>query len=680
MSRRDRSPKRGAGSPAAPPWWPAAVVLAVSLAVYLPTCARTVTLVDSGELIVACASLGVAHPPGFPFYTLVGHLFSLLPAGSVAFRLAAMSAVFAALTAALVTLVVSEVVAWARREDGAVGRDARVVSAGASIGAGLSLAFSATLWAYATVAEVYSLTLTLLTAAVWLLLRWRRAGAAGPLPWLVGLALGLGIGVHHVTVILAVPGLLAFVVATGGWRAVAPRRLLAAGAGLAAGLLSYLYLPLAAARRPVLNWGDPSSLERLWWHVSARQYRISLFSGSLDEVWRELVELVRLAPFELGPLGMVAAAAGLVWLWRRDRAMLWCVAVVAMVGVSYAVNYDIAEDTEAYVLTTYLVAAVALGGGLTCLLSACLGRRGLAVVAVAAALVTPAAAAALHWRSSDRSRDLVARSFVEDAVAGIAPGGVLLTLEWQLYAPWLYLHHIEGLRPDLAVVDVNLCRRSWYVGQYLPADSPGLMAEVQQPAELYRRELENWEHARPHDPARLTRLFVAMLNAMLATPLPDSEAHSTLPMEPGVGGELAWAPHGLSMKLTTTTPVRVEPAPRLHLEPLLGDPASLTQVARTKVRPYYALMLANRGRYLAMAGELDGARAAVDQALALEPASAPLHLLRGELELASGQPDAARQAFAKALQLDADNREAAERLRQLELAEQPSLPPALEPR
>jgi 4-amino-4-deoxy-L-arabinose transferase-like glycosyltransferase len=449
----------------------------------------------------------------------------------VAFRLAAMSAVFAALTAALVTLVVSEVVAWARREDGADGRDALVVSAGASIGAGLSLAFSATLWAYATVAEVYSLTLALLTAVVWLLLRWRRAGAAGPLPWLVGLALGLGSGVHHVMVILAVPGLLAFIVAAGGWRAVAPRRLMAAGAGLVAGLLSYLYLPLAAARRPVLNWGDPSSLERLWWHVSARQYRISLFSGSLDEAREKLVELVGLAPFELGPLGVVAAAAGLVWLWRRDRAMLWLVALVALIGVSYAVNYDIAEDTEAYFLTTYVAAAVALGGGLAWLLSACHGRRWLATVAVAAALATPAAALALHWRSCDRSRDLVARNFVEDAVAGVAPGGVLLTLDWQLYAPWLYLHHIEGFRPDLTVVDVNLCRRSWYVGQYLPAAAPGLMAEVQQAAELYRRD-ENGS-TRPTIGAALSPVR-RQLNAMLGAPLPDSEA-LTLPVEPGVG-------------------------------------------------------------------------------------------------------------------------------------------------
>jgi tetratricopeptide (TPR) repeat protein len=492
----------------------------------------------------------------------------------------------------------------------------------------------------------------------------------------VGLLLGLGIGVHHVTVILAVPGLLAFLVVAGGWRAVAPRRLLGAVAGGVAGLLSYLYLPLAAARRPVLNWGDPSNLERFWWHVSARQYRVNLFAGSLDQVKENLAAFAQLARLELGPVGVVAVAAGLLWLWRRDRATLALVVLVALLGVTYAVNYEIAEDTEAYFLTTFLMAAVALGGGLAWLLSASRGRSGLTALALVAAAATPAATAVLHWRVCDRSRDMVARRFVEDAVAGVAPSGVLLTLDWQLYAPWLYLHHIEDLRPDAALVDVNLCRRSWYVGQYLPAAYPDLLAEVQRPVDVFRVELEKWEHDRPHDPARLDRLFVAMLNAMLSAPRAGGQAYVTLPMEPGVGGERAWVPHGLTMKLETAPSTRVEPAPPLHLEPLLGDPASLTAVARTKVRPYYALMLSNRARYLAMMGDRDGARAVLDQALSLEPSMAALHLLGGDLDLASGRVDAARQAYETALRLDPDNREVAARLRQLDAGDRRSQAPA----
>jgi tetratricopeptide (TPR) repeat protein len=215
------------------------------------------------------------------------------------------------------------------------------------------------------------------------------------------------------------------------------------------------------------------------------------------------------------------------------------------------------------------------------------------------------------------------------------------------------------------VVDVNLCRRTWYVGQYLPAAHPGLMAAVRAEADAFRVKLEDWEHDRPHDPAELTRLFNVMLDAMLRTPLPEREAHLTLPSEPGVGGGLAWLPHGLTMKLSTGPPGPAGPMPSLHVEPLLDDPAALTPVARAKVRPYYGLMLANRGRYLTLVGDLRGAREVLDLALAMEPGSSTSHLILGELELAAGRVDAARVAFQQALRLDPDSRDAMARLQGL---------------
>jgi hypothetical protein len=86
----------------------AAVVFSVSLLVYRWTLAPTVTLVDSGELIVTARFLRVAHPPGFPLYLILAHLFSLIPIGSVALRINFASAFFAALASGLLTLVVAQ--------------------------------------------------------------------------------------------------------------------------------------------------------------------------------------------------------------------------------------------------------------------------------------------------------------------------------------------------------------------------------------------------------------------------------------------------------------------------------------------------------------------------------------------------------------------------------------------
>src|SRR5437773_11767841 len=56
------------------------------LGLYVATAARSIVVGDNPELIVAAVLFGVAHPPGYPLLVLIGHLFSLLPLGPVAFR------------------------------------------------------------------------------------------------------------------------------------------------------------------------------------------------------------------------------------------------------------------------------------------------------------------------------------------------------------------------------------------------------------------------------------------------------------------------------------------------------------------------------------------------------------------------------------------------------------------
>src|SRR5215475_13854809 len=83
-------------------------VFVIALLLYMLTLAPTVTLVDSGELILAAHGLGVAHPPGFPLWILLAHLASLLPFGNVAARINFSSAFFAALACAMLTLALAE--------------------------------------------------------------------------------------------------------------------------------------------------------------------------------------------------------------------------------------------------------------------------------------------------------------------------------------------------------------------------------------------------------------------------------------------------------------------------------------------------------------------------------------------------------------------------------------------
>ena len=131
------------------------------------------------------------------------------------------------------------------------------------------LAFSRTLWSYATIAEVYTLNTFLILAILFLMLCWRRrivederstsiiASARGPrtviadydfLLYAAAIVFGLALGVHHVTVALVLPALAVLVYQTQGLSFFASRRLFyAALVSVAALVAVYSYLPLAAA-------------------------------------------------------------------------------------------------------------------------------------------------------------------------------------------------------------------------------------------------------------------------------------------------------------------------------------------------------------------------------------------------------------------------------------------------
>ncbi|MFN2138236.1 MAG: protein O-mannosyl-transferase family, partial [Candidatus Promineifilaceae bacterium] len=120
-----------------------ALLLAGFFLLYWFTLAPDVLPADSGELQLAAANLGVAHPPGFPLYTLFGHLVSSLPFGPTpAYRLNLFSAITSTLTLGAVYATI-----WILTR--------RRLPAAAAI---LALGSTTTFWAQATTANIRSMT------------------------------------------------------------------------------------------------------------------------------------------------------------------------------------------------------------------------------------------------------------------------------------------------------------------------------------------------------------------------------------------------------------------------------------------------------------------------------------------------------------------------------------------
>src|SRR6266446_3897784 len=511
----------------------AGAVFLAALLLYSWTLAPTVTPTDSGELIVVAQGLGIAHPPGVPLWVMLAHLASLVPLGNVGVRINFSSALFAALASAMLTLVVAELIITASYLPKTKERGARkktrtagsvvdpVLIFAPAVGAGLLMAFSRTLWSYATIAEVYTLNTLLILTVFFLMARWRRCIVAdqtnisSPITihdsWLYAAALvfGLALGVHHVTVGLILPALAILVYRTEGLEFFTSRRLLYAALISIGGLVAvYAYLPFAASRSPVINWGNPRSLQEIWWHVTGRQYRVFLtFSPSM--MGTQFVEFCRMLLREFGPawlpLSLVLAFAGLRSAFRQDRTSFWFLFFIVMADLAYALSYEIAEDKDAYYLPTFISVAIAAGFGMRWLIQLNAVPKAMALqktywVAAAAVLLISATAFAANWPFDDRRHYFIAHDYAENLFSTIEPNGLLLTQDWQVAAPMFYEQEVEQRRTDVKVVDINLLRRSWYF-DYLKRAHPGLVERSRDRIDAYVEDLKEWER----DPGAFAR-------------------------------------------------------------------------------------------------------------------------------------------------------------------------------
>ena len=177
-------------------------VFAISLLVYLLTIEPTVSFWDCGEFILCSYRLEVGHPPGAPFFLLLGRFFSLFAGGDtskVAMMINVLSAFASAFTILFLFWSITRLIRLAGSYDLSIrGGKAMAILVSGAAGA-LAYAFSDSFWFSAVEGEVYG-TSSLFTAAVfWAMLRWYDvADEPHANRWIILIAylMGLSIGVH----------------------------------------------------------------------------------------------------------------------------------------------------------------------------------------------------------------------------------------------------------------------------------------------------------------------------------------------------------------------------------------------------------------------------------------------------------------------------------------------------
>ncbi|MBI5574058.1 MAG: DUF2723 domain-containing protein [Elusimicrobia bacterium] len=218
---------------------------------------------DSGDMIVSAFTYGIAHPPGYPLYVLLGKIFTvLIPLGNIAYKVNLMSAFFGALTCAVLYLLIKKI-------GEQIFSDKKSVLILCSLFAVFLFSLSSSMHSLSIVSEMYSMNALFTVLIDYVLITNYH------LP-LTAFLFGLGLG-NHQTLVLLVPGIMYFLVSSKQlavavgllshkiWR-IAIRPLLF----FLLGFSIYLFLPIRSAQNPTANWGDPSGSIKNFYRVLTR--------------------------------------------------------------------------------------------------------------------------------------------------------------------------------------------------------------------------------------------------------------------------------------------------------------------------------------------------------------------------------------------------------------------------
>ncbi len=260
---------------------------------------------DSGELTAAAYTLGIVHPPGYPLYTMLAHLFTMLPFGTVAWRvnLFSVAAGVGALTFLFLIL---------RRLTGRTNIAAVTTT---------MIAFSPLFWRYSVVAEVFSLNTFFVALLLYLFIRFNDE----PKPILVyvmAFTFGLGLTNHHTLLFLGTPLGLWLLWNEPEYRR--PLNLVKIIALFFIGLLPYAYLFWSSARVPLIAWGDITTWDGFTTHLFRKEYGTFKLategSNNYQLLWGLGLFVLSLAQHALY-VGAPFIVAGIWALWKKPKGL-----------------------------------------------------------------------------------------------------------------------------------------------------------------------------------------------------------------------------------------------------------------------------------------------------------------------------------------------------------------------
>ncbi len=507
--------------------------------IYLLTLAPSVVQIDSGELAAVQATLGIAHPTGYPLFTMLGYLFSLIPLPfTEIFQLNILAAIYCSTAVGVFTYTlkycldnlsvfkkkISNKKEAAKKgkkrgkyqiektdEHEELSENIKLITA---IFGGLILAFSRTFWFQSTSVEVYSLHLLLITLIIFSLMKAFVNSFENDklMHWLV-FAFFLALGfTNHLTTLMLLPGIaylyfLRYKFTSASFVRLALMILLFIVVLVAV----YSYLPLRASQNPIINWGNPLDWERIYRHITGRQYQVWLFT-SFDSAGKQFSFFWSILPFEFF-VGLLLAIIGLFVSLFKSKKLGLFILITFVFTVLYSINYDIHDIDSYFLLAFIMLAFFAAFGALKILEMKSLPKNyGLIGLTIVLAIQL-----FFNFIKVNQSGVYTFEDYTKAVLNTVPENSILFSYQWDYFISESYYYQfVEDYRRDVTVIDKELLRRSWYYNQINNHDSE-VLAGIQNEIDQFMIALQPFERDEKFDSNRLENLYRTIMSNLIKT-------------------------------------------------------------------------------------------------------------------------------------------------------------------
>jgi hypothetical protein len=523
----------------------ALIISAVALIIYLITLAPSVVQIDSGELAAIQITLGIAHPTGYPLYTILGYLFSLLPLPfSKIYQMNLLAAIYCAAAVGFfvqsVKFTLDNLADFStkyltetkkqkkktRKEKGAnlqnkFLREAipDTVKIFASAFGGLVLAFSKTFWFQSTSVEVYSLHLLLICIIIFVLLKaYLQSNVSEKFYrdfwFILAIVLALGFS-NHMTTLLILPAIAYLFFSKLGFNKSSINKLfLMIALFLPILLVVYSYLPFRASQQPIINWGNPIDLARILRHISGKQYQVWLFS-SMEAAKKQLGYFFSSLTEEYN-IALISIIIGCFFSYKNSKKIFALLSILFSSTVLYSINYDIV-DIDAYFLLAYISLAFFSAFGIVKLYSLLKLTNHSNLVLGIVSLIFIIIFASFNFKKVDQLNTRVFEDYTKSLMNSMDNKSIVLSYQWDFFiSASYYFQNVEGFRKDVVIIDKELLRRSWYYNQ-LKRNYPEILLGLENEVKIFLDALKPFERSDNYNSQLLESLYRQIMTKIIST-------------------------------------------------------------------------------------------------------------------------------------------------------------------